>query len=361
MLCSCGQLHTVCISDGLVHSFGSNTNGQLGLGHNNNSSIPTPISDLPSIKLVSCGFNFTACVDDQGRIWSFGCNVNGQLGLGNTADSNTPQLVQNIPIVDSVSCGACHMLILTENLTLWSTGRNTYGELCQEVHSDLLKPKLTSFSNITKISAGVFYSLFQNTAGEIYGCGHNVNGQLGLGHFNHQFQPTIIIRAEMNVIQFCSGHTRALFLTNDGNVLSAGSGHNQLVKVASSMKNIFCAGATCILLDTNGDFLNFGDNTHGQLGFGYVPRHFQYGQVFNIGQPTRSNSLVKIKQVSVGCCALHVLVKDSQGDIYTMGNNTCGQLGDTIEYHPKPKLMLSRNPTIWGNPNKTTRAKSARK
>ena len=35
--------------DGTVHSFGRSEGGALGLGHKNDVSIPTPISNLPKI------------------------------------------------------------------------------------------------------------------------------------------------------------------------------------------------------------------------------------------------------------------------------------------------------------------------
>ena len=98
MACSCGFHHTITLSDdGTIHSFGRNYAGQLGLGHNKDVSLPTPIPNLPKINLISCGMYFTVCVDDEGFIWSFGANNYGQLGTGNTTKFNVPQKLQDIP------------------------------------------------------------------------------------------------------------------------------------------------------------------------------------------------------------------------------------------------------------------------
>ena len=131
MECACGLQHTITLSDdGTVHSFGKNKEGQLGLGHNNDVSLPTPIPNLPQINQISCGGFFTVCVDYEGFIWSFGENKFGQLGTGNKMDFNVPQKLQNIPLVLSVSCGIYHTLMITNDDNLWSCGGNDYGQLC---------------------------------------------------------------------------------------------------------------------------------------------------------------------------------------------------------------------------------------
>ena len=115
-----------------AHSFGSNYDGELGLGHYNIVSLPTPIPNLPKIKMISCGQYFTVCVDYEGFIWSFGKNGFGQLVTGNKRKFNVNQ---KIPLIFSVSCGYDHThpdytLIITNDDNLWSCGSNSFGQLC---------------------------------------------------------------------------------------------------------------------------------------------------------------------------------------------------------------------------------------
>ena len=129
MACCSGEYHTITISnDGILHSFGQNKEGQLGLGHNNDQvglghnkdvSLPTPIPNLPQINIISCGYDFTVCVDCEGFMWSFGKNNSGQLGTGNKTNFNVPQKLLNIPPVLSVSCGAQHTLMITNDSNLF--------------------------------------------------------------------------------------------------------------------------------------------------------------------------------------------------------------------------------------------------
>ena len=182
--CACGSQHTITLSnDGTLHSFGRNNNGELGLGHNKDVSLPTPIPNLPQINMISCGADSTVCVDHEGFIWSFGDNYCGQLGTGNTTNCNVPQKIQYLPPVLSVSCGYAHTLIITNDSDLWSWGRNKFGQLCHGDREDRSNAQKTSFSNISKLSGGFHYSLFQNSKGKIFSCGCNRQGQCGLGHF----------------------------------------------------------------------------------------------------------------------------------------------------------------------------------
>ena len=280
--CACGWCHTITLSnDGTPHSFGQNNLGQLG--HTNDVSLPTPIPNLPKISLVSCGCNFTVCVDYEGFIWSFGDNFYGQLGTGNKIGShfNVPQKVQDLPPVLSVSCGSHHILIITNDDNLWSCGRNSYGQLCLGEESSIpQKPQQTSFSNISKISAGYCFSLFQNNKGEIFSCGANKYGQCGLGYFNeYQSTPSLILNLPSNIVHFVCGNHQSLFLDSEGNVFSVGDneygslglGHNthqnKLNKIPNipPIKLISCTDASSYLIDFEGNLWTFGNNDLGGL------------------------------------------------------------------------------------------------
>ena len=334
MACTSGHYHTISLSDdGEVHSIGKNNEGQLGLGHNNNVSLPTPILHLPKIMAISCGYEFTVCIDNVGGLWAFGQNNNGQLGTGNKVSNNTPQKIQNIPPVRSVSCGYYHALIITNDSNLWSCGYNGNGELCLGNTENQSKYQQTSFQQILKISPAGYHSFFQNNKGEIFSCGENGAGEVGLGHFNSpQIEVTLIPNLPLNIVQFCSGYHHSLFLNSKGNVFSVGRnecgqlglGHNNNQNVLNQIPNIppirktFCVGHSSYLIDVDGNLWSFGYNHYGQLG---------HGDNRNRNTPTKINSLKNITQTVQGHCGYHFLAKDSQNKIFSVGRNNEGQLG----------------------------------
>ena len=334
MTCVCGYEHTITLSDdGTAYSFGRNSDGALGLGHTGNVSLATPIPNLPKIHMVSCGLNFTICVDCEGFIWSFGQNHYGQLGTGNKTNFNVPQKLLNIPPIASVSCGYFHTLMITNGSNLWSCGANTEGQLCHGDYKGRLIPQETSFLNIVKISTGYQHSLFENNKGEIFACGYNEQGQCGLGHFNYsQIKPILIPNLPSNIVQFICGSYQSLFLDSEGNVFSVGYndiygslglGHNKNQNVLNKIPNIppikiiSCVNASCYLIDLEGNLWTFGSNTYGQLGHGEQ----------HTNAPKIITSLQGIQQISHGCSGEHFLAKNSQNQIFTTGKNTFGQLG----------------------------------
>ena len=368
--CACGEFHTITLSnDGTAYSFGRNDKGgALGLGHNNDVSLPTPIPNLPKINMISCGSFFTVCVDHEGFIWSFGDNNYGQLGTGNTTSFNVPQKIQNIPPVLSVSCGGHHTLMITnDDDSLWACGNNQFGQLCQGDKKYRSKPQKTSFSNIWKVSSGFEHSLFQNNKGEIFSCGYNEQGQCGLGHFEEYLvTPSLILNAPSNIVQFVCGYHQSLFLDSEGNVFSVGSngfgelglGHNthqnELKKIPNipPIKIISCVFVSSYLIDFERNLWTFGNDGQGQLGHGDIRTYINTPKI---------STLKDIQQISYGNSGFHFFAKNSQNQIFASGNNDFGQLG--IGYTQSISILEEINSqysTIWRD-EFCSRAKSARK
>ena len=373
MTCYVGAEFSIFLSDqGIVYSFGLNNNGQLGLSKNKLTiSIPSKIKHLPIIQTISCGYNFTICVDTEGSIWSFGKNDLGQLGTRNTTNCHTPQKIENIPPIHSISCGALHTLLITNDSHLWSFGYNEYGQLILGNNNNFVEsiPQKTQYSDIEKISAGSYFSFFQNFDKEIFGCGDNRNGNVGLGHNNSpQIEPQILLNQPPNIIQFSSGSFHCLFLDCEGIVFGVGfnlfgnlglgdnSCRNQLVEIQNIPKitSVFCSTNSSYLLDEDGNVWSFGHNEYGQLG---------HGDKFDRKVPTKS-LLTNIQQLSAGSHGYHCFGKNFQDSIFAVGKNHSGELGikdKKMKTTFTPIKLKSKYNSIWGSPTVKQNAKSARK
>lgn len=355
--------------DGICYAIGYSFFRNSNISH---TSVPTPISNLPKIKEVSCGGRFCVCLDEEGYLWSFGYNSYGQLGMGNRNESKIPKKIPNIPCALSISCGDSHVLFIAEDSTLWSFGSNNYGQLCygNKENLEAKLPLQAPYSNITKICAGYNHSFFQNDKEEIFGCGSNESGNLGLGtNESPQIKPLKILNQPPNIIQISAGDYLSLFLDIDGNVFYVGTTEFSLLGFPSDEKffknviekipnipqiqKISCGKRSNYLLDYNGDIWSFGENIAGQLG---------HGDTENKTIPTKISFINDIQQIASGCSSSHCFVKNSQNEIFAFGSNTYCQVGsEEICCKKTPERLNPKYFSIWGESKNTSRAKSARK
>ena len=244
---SCGY-HSLFLTDvGHVYSCGNNEQGQLGLGNKDGEkNIPTPIEsynymDSNNVKfnINSGNFNITQIsagkfhslfLTNAGSVYSCGNNRQGQLGLGlghNDLVEDVPTLIRWFNITQ-ISAGGYHSLFLTEAGYVYSCGYNHQGQLGLG-RNDLGEnfPRLiekfydtststSSYINydairIIEISAGMNHSLFLTNDGNVYSCGQNVFGQLGLGNKEPENRPTLI-QSVNNIKKISCGMYHNLFL-----------------------------------------------------------------------------------------------------------------------------------------------------
>ena len=82
-----GEDHFLALTDDVsdnLYSWGSNTYGQLGLGHKVDKKNPSPVvfpemHYRAKITFASCGTNFSFCVTSTNQVFSWGANDKGQL------------------------------------------------------------------------------------------------------------------------------------------------------------------------------------------------------------------------------------------------------------------------------------------
>lgn len=267
------------------------------------------------------------------------------------------------------ACGRYHTFLWIENI-LYGWGNNDYGQLgigenkkttartlidiYAKENKKISPPVLIDLSNllldennrIAQISAGENHTLLLTTEGELWGCGSNYFGQLGLGDKKRENKFSKIKLPALNrdekIIHVATGTAHTIFLTSNGNCYASGANnHGQLGLGDTELRNEFkqlnlinitnieAGDQHTIFKDSNEHYFSCGRNQSGQLGL----KNIRLGssntsillpdqttpQEFWQGDPQK-NSLLAIGRN-------HNLLLIGADELFVWGSNLCGQLG----------------------------------
>ncbi|KAJ1479041.1 regulator of chromosome condensation 1/beta-lactamase-inhibitor protein II, partial [Baffinella frigidus] len=267
---ACGKAHTLVLTDDgayPVFSFGSNLNGECGLGNGEiglerrcrHMTVPTLITTLvdKSIVRITCGAHASFGITTHGALFSWGNNAHGQLVLGHAQSTDCPQkspwLGQHLCV--QVSSGAFHTLLLTHSGKVFSCGRNARGLLGTGLRGgpamwttpQLLEPLLGK--NVLQVFCGISHSAalgFDQDANQrrLYTWGHNSHGQLG--HFGVAFgaevhRATLVdtLRSK-DVVSVALGNFHMIVVTSENEIYSWGD--NRYSQLGVDSRVVVAAG-----------------------------------------------------------------------------------------------------------------------
>jgi alpha-tubulin suppressor-like RCC1 family protein len=300
----------------------------------------TPILKEKINKLqISAGFNHSLALDENGNVWSCGYNPYGGLGLGDYSNRNIFTKT-NLGNIKQISGGKYYSLALDNNGNVWSCGFNRYGQLGLGNYVNKNIFTKTNLGNIKQISAGGNHSLALDNSGNVWSCGNNMSGQSGLGYNNDNTNVFKQIPNLTNIKQISVGEEYSLALDNKGNVwscgdnpygqLGLGNNNNSDVFTQTKLRNVIqisAGGKHSLALDNNGNVWSCGFNGYGQLGLGNNDDNTNlFKQTsFVREEVARQLPLTNIIQISAG--GYHSLALDNNGNIWSCGFNEFGQLG----------------------------------
>mmetsp|Transcript_6301 Transcript_6301/g.18120 ORF Transcript_6301/g.18120 Transcript_6301/m.18120 type:complete len:425 (-) Transcript_6301:180-1454(-) len=199
---ACGGQHTLVLTDeGRVYSTGKGEFGRLGHGGSHDETEFREIEyfydaddsvlakgEAVKIVKVGAGSNYSAALSSSGELWLWGSNDNGQLGLGEEAMGDMysaelyPRLVRSLPsdglrVVD-FACGTYQILVLTDQGSLYEWGGKTWlepREVPVEPHD---REKLSS---VKKLATGDKFSLAVTADGTLFSWGSRATSCLAQG------------------------------------------------------------------------------------------------------------------------------------------------------------------------------------
>ncbi|MEF2932606.1 MAG: hypothetical protein U0O43_07040, partial [Clostridia bacterium] len=382
-----GNCHYAALKgNGTVWTWGYNGNGQLGLGDTNARTEPTQakaekiledgtkeeelITDAIDI---AASYNHTIILRADGTVWSTGYNQYGELGTGDTEERkiftqvkgpNGEGILENIV---QITTGYYTGYALTTNGEVYGWGSNRYGELGQGSKSDdpvLYPTKMKKVSNIIQISSGAEYIVMLDAEGKVWGTGYNGNGQLGIGNTTLQTLPQQM--TSISGIKEISAKSNNTYMLTEGGYVE-GVGYNYYSQLGDgsstdrttavytkNTSNKYVSDAKHISAGENSVFISRKKDSEGNPQGMYVIGRNDYGQLFT-GNTTRAYYATEVeKEKDILTMALTEgqtgLMVDAEGNVYTVGYNGQGQLGNGTYESLTSKICIS-NTKVVVNPN----------
>ena len=192
-----GRTHSLALRrDGRVMSWGSNKDGELGIGTRFSGWTPAEVTGLDRVVAIDAGdagaFGVSGAVRDDGTVWMWGSGVSAMIGNGGGARSPDdpggrnllPVQVKGIAGAKSVSIGGGHVAALLGDGTLRMWGHDGWGQIGVGTGgSHYGSPmKVTAIANVAAVYLGGARSFAVRTDGTlwIWGFGYS-SGQGILG------------------------------------------------------------------------------------------------------------------------------------------------------------------------------------
>ena len=210
-------LYAALDQSGQVYTCGISTDGALGRASSQTNALPGLVA-LPAIKDIAMGDQFMLALSVDGHLYAWGSNSAGQLGLGHLNTVPSPEPIPFSHCVKNIAVGSTHVLVLTTEGKVFGWGSNHFGQVgIHKEHKNaqdafITHPIPVVFpEKIVSMAAGMHYSIALSAAGNVYAWGWNGFGQLGQGDLQSRRLPTLIPNLSgVRAISAGEGHVLAM-------------------------------------------------------------------------------------------------------------------------------------------------------
>ncbi|XP_010355202.2 probable E3 ubiquitin-protein ligase HERC3 [Rhinopithecus roxellana] len=217
----------------------------------------------------------------------------------------------------------------------WSLGQPGISTNLQGIVAEPQVCGFISDRSVKEVACGGNHSVFLLEDGEVYTCGLNTKGQLG--HEREGNKPEQIgALADQHIIHVACGESHSLALSDRGQLFSWGAGSDGQLGLMTTedsvavprliqklnqqtILQVSCGNWHCLALAADGQFFTWGKNSHGQLGLGK--------EVPSQASPQRVRSLEGIPLAQVAAGGAHSFALSLSGAVFGWGMNNAGQLG----------------------------------
>ncbi|KAH3708324.1 RCC1 and BTB domain-containing protein 1-like isoform X2 [Dreissena polymorpha] len=254
---------------------------------------PNEATKIAKICVFGSSGNEAIYITSSDDVYAIGSNCSGCLGLGDSHSSLEPRRIDSLcrkRIVDVAFGSGPHVLAVTDTGEVYSWGHNGYCQLGNGGSTQGVVPLLVSTNlqgrRVSKVACGSHHSMALTIEGEIYAWGQNNCGQVGSGTTTNQPTPrkVIAVIGSRVAISIGCGQTSSMALMEKGEVYGWGyNGNGQLglgnnvnqpnpcrvqMLQTTILSQIACGYAHTLALSDEGELFSWGANSYGQLGTG---------------------------------------------------------------------------------------------
>lgn len=331
----------------IVYALGSNGSGQLGIGHDQDVSIPRQVVFSPGsepiapIVQVAAGGNHTLLLTSDGQLFCAGDSSTGACGPSPAGqDASAGQQQQhvaygvNLPLAaDGTTPAPVRLIAATWEASVIvradEHGRNTAvsafgvglkGELGQGqfIVRTAAVSRIKSFppdgAEVVDLAACMGHVVAVLSNGEVYGWGNGRKGQLGTAVDGVADEPRRVEGVGFKVSRaVCGREFTCLFGSSEsGEILVLGADKTGVISAAPATalgwKDVGASWGGVYILKQDGALVSWGRDDHGQLAPPKLP---------------------KLNQISIG--SEHAVVSTEDGDVLSWGWGEHGNCGPKTE------------------------------
>ena len=337
-----------------MYTCGQNSYGELGHEHSEERFFPEKVKFLVGRNLarIAAGNEHTAVLTDTGEVFTCGYNDSGQCGLGTVGRVTSLRRIEALQdkgVVNLVSSNGCeHLVAVSEDGEVYTCGYNARGQLGHGTKTQVIVPRIIdslATRRVIKVACSYYHTIIATDEDEIFACGRNDFGQLGVGTREEMLRPEPVpfFADKGAVLSLACGQYHTLVSTTQGGVYAFGKNdYGQLGietreprhvphLVAEPLDEAIVTHLACgyyhTCAVTSGEVVyTFGRNDYGQLGLGHQN---------NQGTPAAVTVLDGANIIDVTCGCYHSIALASSGVVYAFGRNNHGQLGlgDTTDVY----------------------------
>lgn len=335
-------------NDGTLWSCGYNAYGQLGLGDSTDRNIFTKI-DIADVKKIFCGYTTSFVVKNDGTAWASGSNNYGLMGLGEDENKSVFTLM---PVTDvrhiTSNSGVC--FVTHNNGAVSVSGASSegvcgIGSSTSDTSSTSTKKVFMSVevpNKVIKVAAQNDFAHYLTADGYILYSGYNANAiNLVASNGGNAYKPARVGDG-YGAKDISNGESHIAYTLPDGTMEAGGSSYQGQCGYSSAtyrtygvtagnktsyrvpqtdflVKPFVVAGHDYVYyVSVPGRIFSTGKNGYGELGLNSTTA---YNSFTECSADTSSN----IKQIVTGRNFSYAISYD--GDLYSIGKNAKGQLG----------------------------------